>query len=123
MTATQIIIAEDEPQLRLLIAEMLAANDLRALPAEDGVAALQLIKDNPGASLLLSDVRMPNMNGHELVVAALALRPELKVLMMTAYAEEMPPPAALRAREIRTLAKPIDLDRLYDLVSEMLARP
>jgi len=123
MTATQIILAEDEPQLRLLIAEMLAANDLHALPAEDGVAALQLIKDNPGASLLLSDVRMPRMNGHELAVEALAVRPELKILMMTAYAEEMPPPAALRAREIRTLAKPVDLDRLYDLISEMLARP
>ena len=123
MPATQIIIAEDEPQLGSLITEMLAANDLRAVSAEDGAAALQLIRDNPGASLLLSDVRMPKMNGYELVIAALKFRPELKVLMMTAYAEEMPPPAALRAREIRTLAKPVDLDRLFQLISEMLSRP
>ena len=123
MTVPQIIIAEDEPQLRHLIGEMLSANGLNAIPAEDGAVALQLIKDHPGASLLLSDVRMPRMNGYELVDAALAIRPELKILMMTAYAEELPPPAALRAREIRTLHKPVDLDRLHALISDMLARP
>jgi DNA-binding NtrC family response regulator len=119
----QIVVAEDEAGLRSLIAEMLAQRDLKVLEAEDGQAAYAQLQANPNISLLLSDIRMPRMNGYELAEAALSLRPELKVLMMTAYVQEQPPPALLRAREIRTLSKPFDLERLGDLVCEMLARP
>jgi two-component system, response regulator FlrC len=119
----QVILAEDEGQLRSLIAEMLAAKGLKVTEAADGVEALERLRDNPGAALLLSDIKMPNMNGYELVEKSLKLRPELKVLMMTAYPAEQPPPSALRAREIRTLVKPFDPDRMCDLVVEMLARP
>jgi DNA-binding NtrC family response regulator len=48
---------------------------------------------------------------------------ELKVLMMTGYPGDQPPPAVLKAREIRTLAKPFDMDRMCDQVVDMLARP
>ena len=119
----QVILAEDENQLRSLIAELLASKGLTVCQAADGVEALKLLKVNPGAALLLSDIVMPNMNGYELVEASLKLRPELKILMMTAYAAERPPPAALKAREIRTLIKPFDPDRMCDLVVDMLARP
>jgi DNA-binding NtrC family response regulator len=119
----QIVVAEDEAGLRSLIADMLAQRELSVLEAADGQDAYERLAANPNVSLLLSDIRMPRMNGFELVEAALALRPELKVLMMTAYAQEQPPPALLRAREIRTLSKPFDLERLGDLVCEMLARP
>ncbi len=119
----QVVLAEDEGQLRGLIAELLASKGLKVCQAADGVEALELIRDNPGATLLLSDIVMPNMNGYDLVEASLKLRPELKVLMMTAYPTEQPPPSALRAREIRTLVKPFDPDRMCDLVVDMLARP
>src|SRR4029077_8473645 len=95
----QVILAEEERQLRSLIAELLASKGLKVCQAADGVEALQLRKDHPGSGLLLSDIVMPNMSGYELLEASLKLRPELKVLMMTAYAAERPPPAALKARE------------------------
>ena len=121
--AAQVIIAEDEAPLRRLIGEMLTDGGLRVIEAEDGVEALTRLKENPGVSLLLSDVKMPRMDGYGLVEAALKLRPELKVLMMTGYDQDFPPPTVLRAREIRLLVKPIDLDRLAALVEEMLGRP
>ena len=120
---SQVILAEDESQLRRLISAMLADRGVSVTEAADGAEALQRLKDDPGATLLLSDIVMPNMNGYELVEASLKLRPELKVLMMTAYPTEQPPPSALRAREIRTLVKPFDPDRMCDLVVDMLARP
>jgi DNA-binding NtrC family response regulator len=120
---TQVILAEDEAQLRSLISSMLEEKGVKVREAADGVEALQLLRDNPAVGLLLSDIVMPNMNGYELVEASLKLRPELKVLMMTAYAAQQPPPAALKAREIRTLIKPFDPDRMCDLVVDMLARP
>jgi DNA-binding NtrC family response regulator len=118
-----VIIAEDEAPLRQMLSELLTDKGLDVAEAPDGVHALELVRTRPGVLLLLSDVKMPRMNGYELVEAALALHPELKVVMMTAYAHDHPPPAALRAREIRTLVKPFDLDRLCDLVCDMLARP
>ena len=118
-----ILIAEDEPQLRELLAEKLAMSGIHALQAGDGVEALAALQANPAVPLLLSDIRMPNMDGIALVEAALKLRPELKVLMMTAYPAQPPGDAALRAREIRTLTKPFDPDRMVGLVLDMLARP
>jgi two-component system, cell cycle sensor histidine kinase and response regulator CckA len=120
---TQVILAEDEAQLRALIAEMLASKGIQVSEAADGLEALKLLRANPGALLLLSDIVMPNMNGYELVEASLKMRPELKVLMMTAYPTDRPPPSALKAREIRTLVKPFDPGRMCDLVADMLARP
>jgi DNA-binding NtrC family response regulator len=123
MDAPQILIAEDEDEIRTIIAELLIQKDFRVMQAPDGVQALQSLKENPGISLLLSDVKMPHMDGYKLVDAALKFCPELKVLMMTAYAHDHPPLSALRAREIRTLSKPFDLDQMCDLVCDMLARP
>jgi DNA-binding NtrC family response regulator len=120
---THVILAEDEAQLRALIAEMLSSKGVQVSEAADGLEALKLLRDNPGVSLLLSDIVMPNMNGYELVEASLKMRPELKVLMMTAYPTDRPPPSAMKAREIRTLIKPFDPDRMCDLVVDMLARP
>jgi DNA-binding NtrC family response regulator len=119
----QVILAEDEAQLRGLIAELLSSKGIQVCEAADGLEALKLLQSMPAVSLLLSDIMMPNMNGYELVEASLKMRPELKVLMMTAYPTDRPPPAALKAREIRTLIKPFDPDRMCDLVVDMLARP
>jgi CheY-like chemotaxis protein len=119
----QVLIAEDEKQLRELLAEALERRNLRVVQAGDGVEALALLEDRAGIQLLLSDIKMPRMGGYDLVEKALQFSPELKVLMMTAYAEDQPPRAALKAREIRTLRKPFDPDKLCDLVHEMLARP
>ena len=93
------------------------------MEAADGVQASQMLKANIGISLLLSDVLMPRMNGYALVEKALMHNTELKVLMMTGYVGDLPPPAVLKAREVRTLVKPFDLNRMCDQVVDMLSRP
>ncbi len=123
MTVPSVLLAEDEPQLRELLAERLRASGLKVVEAGDGVEAMAQLQRHRGLPLLLSDIRMPNMDGVALVEAALKLQPELKVLMMTAYVAQQPGEAALKAREIRTLTKPFDPDRMVQLVHEMLARP
>ena len=123
MTSLQVLIAEDDESLRGILAEMLAERGITVMQAVDGVQASQMLKDNICVSLLLSDVKMPRMDGYALVEEALMRNSELKVLMMTGYPGDFPPPAVLKAREIRTLAKPFDLDRMCDQVVNMLARP
>ncbi len=123
MTSPQVLIAEDDGALRKLLAEMLIDRGIEVMQAEDGVQASQMLKDHTGIALLLSDVKMPRMDGYALVEQALTYNSELKILMMTGYPGDRLPPAILKAREIRTLAKPFDMDRMCDRVVDMLARP
>ena len=123
MASPQVLVAEDDGPLRAIIAEMLTDRGVSVMQAVDGVEASEMLKDNIGISLLLSDVKMPRMDGYALVEEALMRNIELKVLMMTAHPGDLPPPAVLKAREIRTLVKPFDMDRMCDQVINMLARP
>jgi DNA-binding NtrC family response regulator len=123
MKGTRILLAEDDAALACVIAEALNDIAVRTIVAQDGTSALTALRDDPAVRLLLTDVRMPNMNGYDLVKQALVEFPELKVVMMTGYSEENPPDDVLRAREFRFLRKPIGIDALQSLILEMLRRP
>jgi CheY-like chemotaxis protein len=118
---SQVLVAEDEAMLRAIAVEMLEDAGYNVFQAGDGEEALVLLQNNPGIEVLVSDIKMPRMDGYALAEAGLQLRPELKILLMTGYAQD-PPPGLLRAREIHTLHKPFNLERLCELVGEMLAR-
>jgi two-component system cell cycle response regulator CpdR len=118
-----ILLADDDGDLRLLIAEYLSQMGIRVLQAVDGIMALRVLEQNPGVVLVISDIKMPRLDGHRLAEKAVQMRPELKVLLMTGYPGETPTPDALRAREIRTLTKPVALERIHQVIQEMLARP
>jgi DNA-binding NtrC family response regulator len=123
MSTPQVLIAEDDGALRTILAEVLTERGVSVVQAADGIEASQMLKENFGITLLLSDVKMPRMGGYALVEEALARNSELKIVMMTGYPGDQPPPAVLRARETRTLIKPFDMDRMCDLIVDMLARP
>ena len=120
MSKITILVAEDEAMLRVLAVEMLQDAGFQVLEAGDGVEALEMLKATPDIALLVSDIKMPRMDGYALVEAGLAFRPDLKVLLMTGYAQE-PPPQVLKAREIQILHKPFNLERLCALAAEMTA--
>lgn len=124
MERYQVLLAEDDGGLRLVIAEALTHAGLKVAQAQDGKQALKILTEYPQSdALLISDVRMPRMDGYELAEAAIAHNPEIKILMLTGYPDMLVPPAALQAREVRILMKPVELGRLCDLALEMLARP
>src|SRR5882757_2738109 len=109
----QVLLAEDDDGLRKLIADALTQAGLKVAQAKDGGQAYKILKENPrSGALLISDVRMPQMDGYDLAQAAIALNPEVKILILTGYPEMLAPPAALLAREVRILMKPVELDRL-----------
>jgi two-component system, cell cycle sensor histidine kinase and response regulator CckA len=84
-----ILLVEDELLLRNLIAHILREHGYRVLEAEDGAAALALVRSYPGSiDLLLTDVVMPNgLNGHQLAEQVLTLFPTVNVLYMSGYSE------------------------------------
>src|SRR5258705_11333638 len=85
-----ILIAEDEAMLRIIAVELLQDSGFQVFEAGDGVEALELLKANPQIALLVSDVKMPRMDGYALVEAGMALRPALKALMRPGYAHKPP---------------------------------
>jgi two-component system cell cycle response regulator CpdR len=124
MEPYEVLLAEDDKSLRLVIAEVLKEAGLKVAEAADGVEALALLRKHPQPmTLLITDIRMPEMDGYELAEAAITLNPDIKMLMLTGYPEMRIPPPALQAREIRTLMKPVELDRLCTVALDMLSRP
>jgi CheY-like chemotaxis protein len=113
-----LLLAEDEAMLRLLAVEMLEEAGFAVFEAADGVEGLELLKSHPEISLLVSDIKMPRMDGYALAEAGLALKPDLKILLMTGYAQD-PPPALLRQADVQILHKPFNLERLCALAAEL----
>jgi CheY-like chemotaxis protein len=116
---TPILVAEDEAMLRIIAVEMLQDAGFEVYEAGDGIEALALLKANPQIAQLVSDIKMPRMDGYALVTAGLELKPDLKVLLMTGYAQE-PPPQVLQARELRILRKPFNPERLCAVAADMM---
>jgi DNA-binding NtrC family response regulator len=78
-----------------------------------------MLKVHSEIALLISDIRMPRMDGYALVAASLEFRPELKVIFMTGYAHN--PPTTLAARNLKTLLKPFNFEDLCSAAHGLLA--
>lgn len=111
----QVLIAEDEMMLRILAAESLESSGLTVFQAKDGLEAIEVLNGNPDIEILISDVKMPRMNGYELAEAALAMRPNISIIFMTGYSQE-PVPPALGKRHIKTFYKPFDFEELANQI-------
>ena len=116
-----ILVVEDEPALLMVVSETLRDAGYVVWEAGDGEAALRIIKTHPDIELLITDVKMPGMSGYQLADAGLALRPELKVMLMTGYAQD-PVPRKISQAGIQVLHKPFDFDKLPDFANRILER-
>ena len=117
-----ILVAEDEALLRTIVGETLRDAGFDVVEAADGLEALELLKSRSDIDLLISDVRMPRMDGFTLYAAATTVRPHLRVVLMTGYAQDPVPEAIARAK-VPVVYKPFDFDDLGKLARQTLARP
>jgi CheY-like chemotaxis protein len=113
-----ILVVDDEPDVEALFCQHFR-RDLRAGRfnmefTQSGSAALQRIGDAAGVSLILivSDINMPGMSGLELLPKAKALRPDVPVIMITAYGDAETKRKALENGAEALLTKPIDFATL-----------
>ncbi len=114
-----ILLVEDEQPVRALVAEQLAALGYAVEAAENGPAALALLRERPDIDLLLTDVMMPQgMSGRHLAVAARALRAGLPVLLMSGYAEDGATADRAGAGWLPLLRKPFTRQALADAIRD-----
>lgn len=118
----RILIAEDEESLCAMCARALAGDGHEVKAARDGAEALDLLAREQGRfDLLLTDVRMPVMDGIALALAAARDFPDLTILLMTGFADQRERAQGLDAIIHDVIAKPFTLAMLRSAVNEALA--
>jgi two-component system cell cycle response regulator CpdR len=118
----RILIAEDEETLRALCARGLTTEGHEVKTACDGGEALDILTSEQGKfDLLLTDVRMPMMDGIALALATARDFPKLTILMMTGYADQRERAHNLEALIHDVIAKPFTLAKLREAVNGALA--
>ncbi|SDI76053.1 CheY chemotaxis protein or a CheY-like REC (receiver) domain [Pseudomonas flavescens] len=119
-TGQRILLVEDSDVVRMLTVEVLEELDYRVSEASEAQQALDILRSNEPIDLLMTDIGLPGMNGQELAVAARQLRPELKVLFASGYAESVEIDEGEPATRTDIIGKPFSLDALRDKVQGML---
>lgn len=85
-TSISVLVVDDEPMMRTLLEKILTRDGYKILVAEDGAQALRTLEEQP-VSIIISDIKMPNLNGFELLKIVKTRFPEIGVIMMTAYGD------------------------------------
>jgi DNA-binding NtrC family response regulator len=116
-----VLLAEDEEMLRRVVGVTLRHAGFVVIEAADGTAGLEILRSGTSIDMLLTDVKMPGLNGYQLAEAGLSLRPAMKVMLMTGYADEAMPDI-IREASIPILRKPFDFENLAGSLRQVLSR-
>ena len=112
---TKILIAEDEENIRLLLERLLQKNGYSTYSVDNGVAALEIARARE-VDVILTDIRMPGMDGIDLIKEVKQLDPCIEVLVMTAYASVETAIEAVRLGARDYIRKPFDIDEVLEAV-------
>ena len=126
--STYILVVDDEPDIESLFRQQFR-RDVRsgrfimefAASAPEALERAKLISD-PSLILILSDINMPGMSGLEMLPKVKAARPNVPVIMITAYGDEATRKKAAELGAAGLLTKPIDFDCLRQEIDQRLAR-
>ncbi|HEX42037.1 MAG TPA: response regulator transcription factor [Phycisphaerales bacterium] len=116
-----VFFVDDEPSLRKQLARTLGSLDVDVVCFEEAAACLGRLQTDR-CDLLVTDVKMPGMNGIELLVKARSLMPSLPVLLITGYGDVPMAVQALKAGALDFIEKPLKRDALLQAVKSALAK-
>ena len=119
--ARTILVVEDDDAVRVPAAEFLMMEGFKVLQARTGAEALNVVKQSRSPlDMLVTDIFMPKMNGHEVAAILLEQHPDLKVLYISGDPGRTALPAANGVSPDATLRKPFRLNTLRDMIHELL---
>ena len=118
----RVLIADDEESMRLLVARAIAMDGHEIVTAEDGAEALEILTREEGAfDLLLTDIKMPVMDGIALALAAARDFPRVTILLMTGFAHQRERASGLEAIVYDVITKPFAVADIRTAVADALA--
>ena len=113
-----ILVAEDEEFNYLYLAESLNEFNVVLYRAKDGLAAVEICRENPQIQQVLMDIRMPVMDGYTATKEIKKFRPDLPIIAQTAYAMESDRKKSLEEGCDDYISKPIKRKDLLDIVAK-----
>ena len=117
-----VLVVDDEPTVRMLVTEVLEDLGYTAIEAADGPAGLKVLRSDARIDLLVTDVGLPGgMNGRQVADAGRAVRPGLKVLFITGYAENAVVGNGHLDPGMHVLTKPFAMEALASRIKELIA--
>lgn len=122
LAMAKLLIVEDDESVRTLAARALERDGHSVAIACDGAQGLELIKAARGGyDLVVSDIRMPEMDGIEMATAAAALFPSMKIMLMTGYADQRERAEELNGIILDVMQKPFTLAEIRGRVGRALS--
>jgi CheY-like chemotaxis protein len=113
-----LLVVEDDEDVRELAVALFESFGLTVHQAADGREALRCLKRHPEIKMMFTDIKMPVMNGNDLVEAALKFRPRLKIVMTTGYSSRITP----RHAAIPVVPKPYTIGGLARTFAQVLSK-
>ena len=107
----RIVVVDDETSMREMLRIVLRRDGYQVIVAQSGTEAIELLQRQP-VDLLLSDIRMPDKSGVDVLRAAKAVNPDIVAFMMTAYASTDTAVEAMRLGAVDYFTKPFNMDEL-----------
>ena len=120
-TPSRILVVDDERSMREFLAIMLTRDGHEVVAAENGAQALAALRQRP-FDLLISDIRMPDCSGIDVLREAKGLQPDLPGILMTAFSSTQTAIEALRTGAIDYVSKPFDVDEMKRVVAHAVER-
>ena len=118
-----VLVIDDDPTIRMLVAEVLAESGYAVIEAPDGPAGLKVLNSNARIDLLITDVGLPGrLNGRQVADAARVSRPGLKVLFITGYAANAVIGQSRLENGMFVLTKPFQLEQFAHRIREIIER-
>ena len=122
MSAATVLVVDDDRANLDSVARILRHEGWSPLSASDGNAALEMLR-RPEVAVLLTDLMMPGMDGQELLATARALRPDVEVVLMTAYGTVEAAVSAMKDGAYDFLTKPLKRHVLPGAPIDVAPRP
>jgi len=117
-----VLVVDDEENARIGLSCFLTQEGYDVAIASDGEEALEVLRENPHTSLIISDINMPGMNGMSLLREVNRQHPETAIIMVTAYGEVESYIDAMNLGAFDYLHKPVRTEELKLAIRKILAK-
>jgi DNA-binding NtrC family response regulator len=112
----RVLLVDDDHRLRLAMAQALRWADCEIVEAGDGRQALEILSEDAKFDVILSDIRMPRLDGIHLLEAVRRYYPRIQLVMLSMYSNEAWTVEAIQQRAVRYLPKPFSKQQLVNAV-------
>jgi DNA-binding NtrC family response regulator len=115
----KILIVDDNPHMCNLLVDILEMFGYQGIKAKDGEEALSLLKKEKNFELVITDLRMPNLGGMDLLKSIKGEDPSLPVVVITAFGKSDTKDDVMAAKADGYLAKPFKVNEIEDLLKQL----